>query len=179
MKTVILFGSPRKDGNTRQLVDAFTTAVRSKQHDIRLLYLNDMNIRPCQGCMGCMESGVCRINDDMRDVSKYIMESDLIVYATPVYWFAPSGQLKLAIDRCVAFFDKEYNSRIKGKKAITLMSCADQDSGTFQPAVDMFKKTFETLGVEYLGGVQASGCQEKASVAEETLDAARSLAETL
>jgi multimeric flavodoxin WrbA len=62
------------------------------------------------------KKGICKINDDMKDIRKYMMESDLIVYTFPIYWFAPSGQLKLAIDRSIAFMDENYNSRIKGKK---------------------------------------------------------------
>jgi multimeric flavodoxin WrbA len=56
----------------------------------------------------------------MKDICKYILESDLVIYATPIYWFGPSAQLKLVIDRSIAFMDGDYNSRIEGKKAITL-----------------------------------------------------------
>lgn len=176
MKTVVLFGSPRKDGNTRQLVNAFTDVIRARQQEVRVLYLNDMNIRPCQGCLSCSESGICRINDDMRDIVKYLMESDLIVYATPVYWFGPSAQLKLAMDRCIAFFDKEYRSRVKGKKAVTLMCCADENLETCRPSLDMFAKTFEGLGLLYTGNVEAVGCADKGTVNKEALAAAKKVA---
>ena len=146
---------------------------------MRLLYLNDMNIRPCQSCFACSGQGVCRINDDMRDIYKYIMESDLVVYATPVYWFAPSAQLKLVMDRSVAFFDEELNSRVKGKKAVTLMSCGDTDAGSCGPALDIFRRTFEGLGMEYAGHVEAVGCETKGKVPAEALDAVRSLAASL
>lgn len=179
MKTVILFGSPRKDGNTRQLVNIFTDVIKERRQDVRLLYLNDLNIRPCQGCAACVEQGVCRIPDDMRDIRKYIVESDIIVYATPIYWYGPSGQLKLAMDRCVAFLDKEYNSRIKGKQAVTLMTCASDEADTCSPALDMFRKTFEGLGIEYSGGIEAIGCTDRGQVAAEKLAATRRLAEAL
>ncbi len=179
MKTLILFGSPRKDGNTRDLVNAFVEVLKEKHPEIRLLYLNDVNVRPCQGCMKCSEQGVCRITDDMRDIRKYMGESDLIVYATPVYWYAPSAQLKVVIDRSVAFLDKEYNSRITGKKAVTLMTCADTDADTCRPALEMFGKTFQTLGIEYAGGVEATGCMEKGQAANTALEAARKLAGSL
>jgi len=84
METVILFGSPRKDGNTIQIVNALVDALRRKNHNVRMLYLNDLNIRPCQGCYACLPKGICKINDDMKDIRKYMMESDLIVYATPI-----------------------------------------------------------------------------------------------
>jgi multimeric flavodoxin WrbA len=179
VKTVILFGSPRKDGNTRLMTDAFADAIKTRQTDVRLLYLNDMNIRPCQGCLVCSEKGMCRINDDMRDIYKYIMESDLVVYATPVYWWAPSAQLKLAMDRSIAFFDNDLNSRVKGKRAVTLMCCADTDVDTCSPALDIFKRTFEGLGMEYAGHVEAVGCEVKGEVPEAALEAVRKLAASL
>jgi multimeric flavodoxin WrbA len=180
VKTVILFGSPRKDGNTRALTDAFAEALKGhSQTDVRLLYLNDMNLRPCQGCYACSAKGVCKINDDMRDIGKYVTESDLVVYATPVYWWAPSAQLKLVMDRSVMFLDKEFNSRTKGKKAVTLMTCADSDPGTCVPALDIFTRTFRELGMEYAGHVEATGCEGRGEVSASALDEARKLAASL
>jgi multimeric flavodoxin WrbA len=179
MKTVILFGSPRKDGNTRQLVNAFSETMKKKGHDVRLLYLNDMNVRPCQGCLACASKGICKINDDMKDIRKYMLESDLIVYATPTYWWGPSSQLKVVIDRGVAFFDPNYNSRIKGKKVVTLSTCADKSPDTFTPMLDMFRRTFDALALTYLGGVEEPGCEEKGRVSKKALDRAKKLAESI
>ncbi len=179
MKTVILFGSPRKNGNTIQLAKAVSDALRAKGGNVRMLYLNDVNIRPCQGCYACKKTGVCRINDDMKDIIKYIMESDLVVYATPIYWFGPSGQLKLAMDRSVAFLDEEYNSRVKGKKAITLITCADEDRDTCSPCLGMFEKTFNLLGMDWVGNVEAVGCVDKEQVKAEYMEKAVKLAESV
>lgn len=179
MKTVILFGSPRKGGNTRQLVDAFCETMKKNEHDVRFLNLNDMNVRPCQGCLTCAKEGKCRINDDMKDIRKYMLESDLVVYATPTYWWGPSSQLKVVIDRSIAFFDENMESRIKGKKAVTLMTCGDRSSDTFTPALDAFKRTFDSLSITYLGGVEAAGCEDKGKVSKKALDKARKLAESI
>jgi multimeric flavodoxin WrbA len=179
MKTVILFGSPRKSGNTRQLVDAFTGGMKKGRHEAKLLYLNEMKIRPCQGCLSCAETGACRIKDDMKDVRESIMESDVIVYATPVYWWAPSAQLKAVMDRSIAFLDEQMNSRIKGKRAVSLVCCADSDKGTCGPILEIFKRSFEGLGMEYSGHVEALGCEEKGTVGKKALDAAGSLGKGL
>jgi multimeric flavodoxin WrbA len=178
LKTVILFGSPRKDGNTIELAKALSEALKARGGNVRMLYLNDMNIRPCQGCYACLKDGSCRINDDMKDIRKYVLESDLIVYASPVYWFGPSGQLKLAMDRSIAFMDEEYNSRIKGKKVITLMTFADESPDTCEPALGMFRKTFDLLGLSWIGGVEAPGCTGKGEVKEEYREKAVRLAES-
>jgi multimeric flavodoxin WrbA len=179
MKTVILFGSPRKKGNTRRLVDIFSETMKKNGHDVRLLNLNDMNLRPCQGCLICAKEGKCRINDDMKDLRKYMLESDLIVYATPVYWWGPSSQLKLVIDRSIAFFDENLASRIKGKKAVTLMTCADKSPDTFAPALDAFRRTFDALSITYLGGVEAAGCEGAGEVARKDLERTKKLAGSL
>ncbi|HVN22449.1 MAG TPA: flavodoxin family protein [Syntrophorhabdales bacterium] len=179
MKTVILFGSPRKKGNTRRLVDAFSETMKKNGHDVRLLNLNDMNVRPCQGCLACAKEGKCRINDDMKDLRKYMMESELIVYATPTYWWGPSSQLKLVIDRSIVFFDENMDSRIKGKKVITLMTCADKSLDTFSPALDSFKRTFDALSMTYLGGVEAAGCEGMGEVSKKALEQTRKLAASL
>jgi multimeric flavodoxin WrbA len=181
MKVLVLFGSPRKKGNTIQLVNAFSKILKDKGHSMKVLYLNDMNLRPCQGCYACLKEGICRINDDMKDIRKFIAESDLIVYATPIYWFGPSGQLKLVMDRSIAFMDEEYNSRIKGKKAVTLMTFASDEKDTCQPALDMFKKTFDLLGLKYAGSVEVPACADppvalKKTYIDKTTKLARSLA---
>jgi len=179
MKTVILFGSPRKDGNTIQLTGAFSRGLKEKGCDVRTIYLNDLNVRPCQGCLTCLPKGICKINDDMKDIRKYIVESDLVVYATPVYWFAPSSQLKVVIDRSIAFLDTGFNSRIKGKKAVTIMTCADESSDTFYPPRDMFRRTFDLLGISYAGSIEATGCKGKGVVKDEPMEKALKLAESL
>ena len=179
MKTVILFGSPRKAGNTRQLVNVFSETMKKNGHDIRLLNLNDMNVRPCQGCLMCAKEGKCRINDDMKDIRRYMLESDLVVYATPTYWWGPSAQLKLVIDRSISFLDENLDSRIKGKKAVTLITCGDTSLNTFTPVLEMFKRTFDILSINHFGGVEAAGCEEQGKVTKKALEKTRKLAESL
>ncbi|HOD77448.1 MAG TPA: flavodoxin family protein [Syntrophorhabdus sp.] len=179
METVILFGSPHRDGNTIQIVNALSDGLKQKGYNVRMLYLNDLNIRPCQGCYACIPKGTCKINDDMKDIRKYMIDSDLIVYATPVYWYGPSGQLKLAMDRGISFLDNEYSSRLKGKKVVTLMTCAEDNTDTFQPALDMFKKTFDLLGLEYAGSVEAPGCVLGKKIKKEFIQKVKKLAKAI
>jgi multimeric flavodoxin WrbA len=179
MKTLILFGSPRKDGNTRQLTDAFADAVKKGKGDVRVLYLNDMNIRPCQACRKCADTGVCRINDDMKDVHKYVKESDVVVYATPIYWSGPSAQMKAVMDRSVAFLDNDFASRVNGKKGVVLLSCGDEAEEMCGPSREMFRKTFEGLGMVHGGEVIATGCDDKGSVGVKILEKVSDVAASL
>lgn len=176
METVVLFGSPHKDGNTIQVVNALSETLKQKGHNVRMLYLNDLNIRPCQGCYACIPKGICKINDDMKDIRKYMIDADLIVYASPIYWYGPSGQLKLVMDRGISFLDNEYNSRLKGKKVVTLMTCAEDNVDTFQPALGMFNKTFDLLGLKYAGSVEVPGCEVGKKIKKSYIQKAKALA---
>lgn len=179
MNVTVLFGSPRRKGNTKKLLDYLLEGLKKKGHDVKVIYLNDLNIRPCQGCLGCLKDGVCKIKDDMKDVKKYILESDLIVFATPVYWFSVSSQLKLVIDRMISFMDTNYNSRIKGKKAITLMTSGADEEDVMDAPLIMFKKTFELLGIDHIGHVDARGCDEKRDAILRSKKAVEELVESL
>lgn len=167
MNVTVLFGSPRRKGNTKKLLDYLLDGLKRKGYDIKVLYLNDVNIRPCQGCLKCLKDGDCKIKDDMRDIRKYILDSDLLVFASPVYWFSVSAQLKLVIDRMISFMDTSYNSRIKGKKAITLMTSGADEKDVMDASLIMFRKTFDLLGIKYIGHVEAKGCDEgKAAISK-------------
>lgn len=180
MNAVVLFGSPRKEGNTILLVNTFIERLKEKGVNVRVLYLNDMNIRPCQGCGVCLPGGVCKINDDMKDIRKYMLESDVIVYATPVYWFSISGQLKLVIDRTFAFMDENFNSRIAGKKAVTIMTCGTENVGECDHIITMFKMIFDLQKLKYVGSIIATGCPTNAiGVKTEFIEKTKSLAESL
>ena len=180
MKTTVLFGSPRKHGNTQALVDAFARVLREKRHEVNILYLNELNIGPCRGCLACLKKGECRIkDDDMTKVRREIREADVLVYATPIYWFAPSGQLKVVMDRSMAFLDADYNSRVRGKKVVTLVSSADAAHETCRPTLDIFERTFDLLGMKYASHVEALGCMEKGKVSHEALEDARRAAESV
>lgn len=176
---VVLFGSPRKRGNTAELVRAFIAVLQEKGWDVRIFHLNDMNVRPCQGCYACLPQGVCTIDDDMNDIRTRMMDSDLIVYATPIYWFGPSGQLKLAMDRSIAFMDENFASRLTGKSAVTLTTFGDENMDSCRPAMDIFQKTFDLLGISYAGQVNAPGCQPQEGVGHEYIEKAKLLAESI
>ena len=102
MRTLILQGSPRKEGNTATLVRQFVKGLRDGgSDDVREFVLNDMNIRPCQGCLTCVTScqHECIIEDDMQQIYREFIASNTIVFATPVYWWHMSAQLKTCMDR--------------------------------------------------------------------------------
>ena len=107
MKIVVFQGSPRREGNTDILLSETLRAV-SNGNEIILFTLNDMNIRPCQNCGGCDETGGCVLTDDMDNVYSAIREADRIIVASPIFFFGLSAQTKIMVDRCQAFWCEKY-----------------------------------------------------------------------
>ena len=86
--------------------------------------------------------------------------------------------MKLVIDRSIAFMDADYNSRVAGKKVVTLLTCADSDIDTCRPALDMFKKTFDLLKLDYIGSVEALGCETEGAIKDIYKEKTRTLVES-
>lgn len=105
MKIIALNGSPRKGGNTELLLNA---AIVGTGQDVTVFRLNDMNIRACQNCGGCDETGVCIIEDDMTAIYSAIRTADRIILASPIYFMGLSAQAKAVMDRCQALWCEKY-----------------------------------------------------------------------
>ncbi len=107
MKVVVFKGSPRQEGNTEILLGE-TLKTLSDRNEIILFTLNNMNIRACQNCGGCDETGICVLNDDMDDIYTAIRNADRIILASPIFFFGLSAQAKIMIDRCQSFWCEKY-----------------------------------------------------------------------
>ena len=104
MNIVVLSGSPRKGGNTAIMVEAFKEGAESAGHAVEVVDVAAMKIAPCRACKYCFShGGDCAIPDDMAEVRERLKRADMLVFASPIYWFDISAQLKLAIDRMYAF----------------------------------------------------------------------------
>ncbi len=108
MKIVAFNSSPRVDGNTEILLKEALKPIYESGHDLKLFKLNYMNIKPCQDCGGCEETGRCIIKDDMEEIYDAIREADRIILASPIFFFGVSAQAKIMIDRCQAFWCEKY-----------------------------------------------------------------------
>ncbi|MCK4318845.1 flavodoxin family protein, partial [Candidatus Bathyarchaeota archaeon] len=104
MRTVVLHGSPRRGRNSDTLVESFLRGLtESGLHEVTHFYLNELEIRPCQGCLDCAEPPHdCVIGDDMTAIYGAYREADLVVWATPMYWGYLTAQLKTVQDRMEA-----------------------------------------------------------------------------
>ena len=96
---LILAGSPRRGGNSDLLCDAFARGAREAGHQVEKLYVQGQKIAPCLACYGCRGTGVCVQKDDMAAILDKMVGADVIVLATPVYFYSMDGQMKTLIDR--------------------------------------------------------------------------------
>ena len=102
-KIIILNGSPRKNGNTSALVNEFTKGAEEAGHTVTEFFLDKMNINGCKGCFGGGKNfnSPCVQKDDMIKIYQPYRDADVVVLATPLYYWTVSGQLKTAFDRLI------------------------------------------------------------------------------
>ena len=158
---IALLGSPRKKGNSTVLPNRSFSGVESVGAKVETVYLNGLNIKPCQGCYACKKknSTGCAVDDDMQSLYPKLVESDAWIIASPVYWFSMSAQTKIFMDRCFALWneDPEINSLYKKRIAIA-MSYGDSDpfnSGCVN-ALRSFQDAYRYAGAEIVGMVYGS-----------------------
>jgi multimeric flavodoxin WrbA len=157
---VILNGSPRPNGNTVALIESFTKGAQQAGHTIMARFdLNRMNLHPCLGCCGGGKDAMhpCVQRDDMEKIYEAYQKADLIVLASPLYYWNVSGQLKCAIDRLFAIAELDPNYVNPHKAAAMLMAAEDTYEHTFTPMRNYFDALCANLGWENCGGVFAGG----------------------
>jgi len=144
---LILNGSPRKNGNTAVLSEHL---IHNISINIGQLFLYDYEIKPCTDCRACKkEDLLCVIRDGMKDIYTKIDNADILIIGTPIYWFGPSGKTKLLLDRFRPYYA---NKKLKGKKAALLLP-AGSGASDCDLTIEMFKRSFEALGIELIGWV--------------------------
>lgn len=156
-KIVVLNGSPRRNGNTSALVRAFTEGAESAGHIVTAFFLNDMDIHGCRGCFGGHSSRPCPCvqNDDMDRIYPAVRDCDVLVLASPLYYWNMSGQLRTAVDRLFALEEGDGNLlRGHDRAAALLMAAEGQD---FEDVLRYYTHLTEHLRWKNLGHVLAGG----------------------
>jgi len=114
MRVVGIVCSPRKRGNTEILVREALDAIQEFGEETELITVAGKTITPCDGCLKCVETGVCRINDDIQEIHQQLLQSDGIIIGTPVYFINVTAQAKAIMDRSYALF---VHHKLRGKVA--------------------------------------------------------------
>ena len=151
MKIAILNGSP-KVGNTAALVNAFAEGAKEAGHEVEILHVGKMKINGCLACEYChgKSEGTCIQKDDMEKVMPAYKEADMIVYASPIYYFDLTAQLSAAIQRVYAI-----GKPAKATKAALLLSSASPSP--YDGAIATYKSILAFTGVEDAGIITAAG----------------------
>ncbi len=154
---VVLNGSPRKNGNTSALVQAFTEGAQSAGHTVTEFFLDKMDIHGCKGCFGGHSSRECPCVqwDDMAQIYPAVKESDVVVLATPLYYWNMSGQLRTAVDRLFALEEGDGNL-LRGHNRASALLMAAEGHG-FEDVLLYYNHLMGHLNWKNLGHVLAGG----------------------
>lgn len=150
MKKVIAFaGSPRIGGNSDTLLDEWLRGAKEAGAKIEKVYLDQLKISPCRGCDACRtpQATGCFVRDDMQPIYQQLLDADLWVLATPIYWWGPSAQLKLMVDRWYGMM-KQHRAAMAQKELVLLITMGDEDLETAQPTIDMFTQACSYLKIK-------------------------------
>ena len=130
-KVLIISASPRKGGNSDLLCDQFLLGAKEAGHNVEKIFLRNYKINYCLGCGVCNTKHVCVQKDDMKALLDKMVEADVIVLATPVYFYTMDAQLKTFIDRCVPRY-----TEISDKDVYFIVSAADTDKNNLAPTIE-------------------------------------------
>lgn len=122
---LIISSSPRKGGNSDILCDQFAKGALESGHRVEKIRVAEKNIGYCRACYACKNSGKCVIDDDMAEVLQKMIDADVIVFASPVYFYSVDAQLKALIDRTVARW-----LEVKNKEFYYIVTAADEDKAS-------------------------------------------------
>ena len=156
---LIISSSPRKGGNSETQAASFAKGAEEIGHKVETVYLREKNYGFCKGCLACLKLGHCVIDDDAVEIAARMHDADVLVFATPVYYYSVSGQLKTMLDRANPLFDSDYAFT----KAYLLAAAAEDGEETVEGTVkavqgwvDCFERC-ELAGTVFAGGVNGVG----------------------
>ena len=158
-KVLILSGSPRKGGNSDLLCDEFMRGAAEVGNEVEKIRVSEKKIGYCSACYYCQQSGgVCAKKDDMAEIMQKMIDADVIVFASPVYFYSIDAQLKTLIDRTVARW-----TEVKNKEFYYIVTCADDDRESQERTIECFRgyadcvEGAEEKGIIYGTGVYQAG----------------------
>lgn len=164
-KILIILGGGRRKGNTAQLVDAFMKGAMEAGHATELISLNQLQVNGCIGCNACRYGKPCVQKDDFNSLVPKILEADLLVFASPLYFWTISSKIKAFIERFYCIAQKDDNpplgryEKYPVHDCALLMTSADDFFWTFEQAVSYYQFTMVNyIGFHNKGMLLAGGC---------------------
>ena len=160
-KVLILSGSPRKGGNSDLLCDEFMRGAVESGHQVEKLRVAAKDIHPCIACYHCRENdGQCAFKDDMAEVLQKMIDADVLVLASPVYFYSIDAQLKAVIDRTVARW-----LEVRDKEFYYIVTMADEELSSADTTLACFRGYADCVeGAVEKGTIIAAGVYESGKV---------------
>ncbi|MCD8090446.1 MAG: flavodoxin family protein [Clostridiales bacterium] len=155
MKIIVLEGSPNKHGSSNMLADEFIRGAEEAGNKVTVIDAAHADIHPCKGCVYCGYEGPCVQKDDMEHIRRQILEADMMVFVTPLYYYGMSAQLKTLIDRFCSF-----NSSLNRKhmKSVLISAAWNNDNWTFDALEAHYKTLVNYLNLRDCGMILGKGC---------------------
>ena len=171
-KVVVLSTSLRTNSNSESLAKSFVDGAKDSGNEVKYISLKNKDIRFCIGCLACQKTGHCVIKDDVADIMNSVLEANVVVWATPIYYYEMSGQMKTLIDRLNPMYSKDY----KFRDVYLLATAAEEGDEVFEKVItglngwiDCFEKT-SIKGTVLCGGVSDGGAISDNSKLKEAYD---------
>lgn len=169
---LVISTSLRNNSNSEILADSFIDGARSAGNNVEKITLKDKSIAFCKGCLACQKTKKCVINDDAVEIADKMCGADVIVFATPIYYYEMSGQMKTLLDRANSLFARDY----KFRDIYMLTTAAEDEDHVPEKAVsglegwiDCFEKA-QLAGKVFAGGVGGAGDIEKHRMLQKAYD---------
>ncbi len=172
LKVLGITGSPRRAGNTDLLLAEVMKGAASRGAKVKTIILSNLEIAPCQHCDACLETGRCRIEDDMQMVYDELEQADRIVLASPMQFMGVTAQAKAMIDRCQALWARKYVLNIpplgdrRERKGLFISVGGRKVANLFEPALVTVKSLFTVLDITYAGELVFPGVDEKGAISK-------------
>jgi multimeric flavodoxin WrbA len=172
LRALGIAGSPRRGGNTDLLLAEVMKGAASRGAEVKTIILSQLNIAPCQHCDACLETGRCKVKDDMQMVYDELERADRIVLASPVHFMGVTAQTKAMIDRCQALWVRKYRLKLpplgteRERKGLFVSVGGMKMANLFEPALATVKSWFRVLDIAYAGELLFPGVDEKGAIKE-------------
>lgn len=163
MKNVLIIStSLRSPSNSDALAEAFAGGARAAGHQVEKISLIGKELHFCRGCLACLQTGVCVIGDDAREIAQKLAQCDVVVLATPIYYYEMAGQMKTLLDRMNPLYDSDYRFR----EVYLLAAAAEEEESAMDGAVQGLSGWIECFPKAALKGVvRATGVDKAGAIA--------------
>jgi multimeric flavodoxin WrbA len=184
MNITAFIASPRREGNTAWAVNKILEGAKEQGAQTQVWYSGDLDIKPCRGCLGCVQNDRCAINDDMQKLYDALKQTDTLILGSPVYMGQMTAQAKIFTDRLFAQITPRFSPKFKeenaGKKLVLVFTQGNPDAGMFQLYFEYTKSIFQLLefdvkGVHVVAGLRNRPAHERTELHTVMKDAGAAL----